>query len=1433
MSDPSAGAPQCGCCKGIETATPARVENPPGQAAITYRAGHHNQFLASMQARLSSTDYPALAALGSREASDFTIALTDALASSLDVLSFYTERFANEHYLRTASERLSVIELARLIGYQAAPGVAASTHLAFTLQASPGAPAAPITIPVGTRVQSVPGQDEQAQTFETVAAAPARAEWNALAVQQDVVRTPVAGDTGLWLRGATTGLSAGDMLLITTLPPEAVPANSAHWSARVLSRVTVDADRQLTEATWTQPLGADQPFLPPDGERARIYVLRKRAAVFGATAADWRALSDDAKATYIGLPGATHLARPADTEEWPDFSVLAPVYPERRSGAMGTLDTPVAATIDDIVLAATGAAQAAATKAMSNAANAAGGVVAAGGALANNAVAFAQETFAGMSGVAKLAVDDVVARTRTLIQGQAQALQALQGSAGVLVWNGAVESVRTAITASLSGLPVLVQDLAANGVTDPREVAKAVLDQIVDGLPDEVPDAIGVSLKSAWIAGLGKAKAEIGTTQSQLGEPSDPLSAVVAALAPVLAARKALEAAVSRLGNLDPPSFGDEPAQLVQGVVDALASAINDVNVGSALGELLNPAGGVDALQSAIAQLLGAGSGVGASLVDLQSAIAGAAGAVFAKLGEETRSIAAQAQASVAGAAELLNPANAVNALGESAAELHHHGRTAAAAALGASAAADVAGLVTLAVNLAKKQDSLPLFDPPTPQSIAAVARHFAALGVTRAGGSVPAADTQGQAAALIEAIQGLLPASAQSPLSAAEQLLPLIGDADELLNAPANAAMEAYLAITSEVDRALKGRIVTKPGRRAPLVRSPDSIDISPAHDAITAGGWALLSVPGQRELYRIAQAGTGNRAEYLLSGQTSRLQLAGPLPDGRLPAAFEHAVRGLSVHLQSEELALAGTPLSTPVYGDALALDGHVQGLQPGQAVALVGPNPRIRITHAGRGTPLRAADGSSLRTLAEADSLRLIAAPERLIDGVAEYLTPAQFGAALGNATLRLRLHLADRDGLTGHIEAAGNAIMLADALEDDDTQAEIALIAAGDVAIQHDRDRSHVRLADPTRHVYDRRMLRINANVAPATHGESVEAIAGNGDGSLAGQQFALTQAPLTFVSASTPSGRRSTLEVRVNDVLWAELPTLFGSSAEARVFETSRNDAAVTTLRFGDGIEGARLPSGLSNIRVRYRKGLGVAGNVAAGTLTTLLSRPLGVSEAVNPVAASGGEDAESLDRARQNAPMTVLTLDRVVSIADYANFARAFAGIDKAHALWIPAGPAYGVVLTIAGEDGAAVPESSAPYRHLRDALRSQGDPLVPLRLLNYRDVRFRCGLAVKVLATHATEPVLAAVDAALRKHFCFGARHFGQPVSVDEVAATAQAVSGVEAVHVTRLQRSDAAPPFSPRLFAMLPVASLNTLPEAAELLTLADDAVDLELLP
>ena len=48
----------------------------------------------------------------------------------------------------------------------------------------------------------------------------------------------------------------------------------------------------------------------------------------------------------------------------------------------------------------------------------------------------------------------------------------------------------------------------------------------------------------------------------------------------------------------------------------------------------------------------------------------------------------------------------------------------------------------------------------------------------------------------------------------------------------------------------------------------------------------------------------------------------------------------------------------------------------------------------------------------------------------------------------------------------------------------------------------------------------------------------------------------------------------------------------------------------TTIEFGDGVTGARLPTGQDNVRAIYRKGIGLDGIVSAGQLTSLLTRRL-------------------------------------------------------------------------------------------------------------------------------------------------------------------------------------------------------------------------------
>src|SRR5437660_6917490 len=264
----------CGCCEGIAAETPLRIENRPGLSAIAYRVGTHAQFKETLHARLSSAGQPALTGFTTRDSDDFSIALLDAWATVGDVLTFYQERIANEAYLRTATERLSVLELARLINYELRPGVAAGTYLAFTIEEAPGAggqvlalgtsaqiapePLPPITIGVGTKVQSIPGPGEQAQTFETVFEIQERAEWNAIKPRLTQPQNKAAFLTrAVIFQGTATDLRKGDLLQVLTGKVLTPPQKAVN--------VTTDDEAKTTRVDFEMPPADFPAYERPSG----------------------------------------------------------------------------------------------------------------------------------------------------------------------------------------------------------------------------------------------------------------------------------------------------------------------------------------------------------------------------------------------------------------------------------------------------------------------------------------------------------------------------------------------------------------------------------------------------------------------------------------------------------------------------------------------------------------------------------------------------------------------------------------------------------------------------------------------------------------------------------------------------------------------------------------------------------------------------------------------------------------------------------------------------------------------------------------------------------------------------------------------------------------------------------------------------------------
>jgi uncharacterized phage protein gp47/JayE len=371
-------------------------------------------------------------------------------------------------------------------------------------------------------------------------------------------------------------------------------------------------------------------------------------------------------------------------------------------------------------------------------------------------------------------------------------------------------------------------------------------------------------------------------------------------------------------------------------------------------------------------------------------------------------------------------------------------------------------------------------------------------------------------------------------------------------------------------------------------------------------------------------------------------------------------------------------------------------------------------------------------------------------------------------------------------------AGRAVLV-----DDDTGDPLAAVVAGDgTRVVAPLDPGTEFLAIPLAPTLSRKpdpaTAHLLGNVARATHGETVAGeVVGGGDAAVPFPRFALAKQPLTRVrSAAAAGGAQSTLSLRVDQVEWREVPSLLGQPPAARVYTTEIGDDGATGVGFGDGVTGARLPTGRNNLTATYRQGLGAAGNLDPGRITTALDQPPGLEAVTNPLASTGGTDPEPTDLARANAPNTVRAFDRAISLRDFEDLARGFAGVAKALATSVWDGEVQIVHLTVAGPDGVQL--SADVLDALKEYLDLRRDPNRPLLVNSYRPVAVAVHATVQVDPAHVNAVVEAAARDALARLLSLEARRFGQPVHLSDVYAALQGPDGVVSVDVNRFGYED-----------------------------------------
>lgn len=339
--------------------------------------------------------------------------------------------------------------------------------------------------------------------------------------------------------------------------------------------------------------------------------------------------------------------------------------------------------------------------------------------------------------------------------------------------------------------------------------------------------------------------------------------------------------------------------------------------------------------------------------------------------------------------------------------------------------------------------------------------------------------------------------------------------------------------------------------------------------------------------------------------------------------------------------------------------------------------------------------------------------------------------------------------------------------------------------GNPDIPGDKTHTFIQLNRELTTAFKRDTVKIYGNVVKATHGETREEVLGSGDSSTALQSFALKQKPLTHVSAAKPTGVESTLKVFVNDVRWHEAETLADREPTDRNFITRADNENRTSVQFGNGKKGMRLPTGRENIKAVYRSGMGKQGNVQASQISLLLDKPLGVKEVINPLRASGGADREGLDQGRKNVPIAVKALDRLVSVQDYEDFSRTYTGIGKARAAELTDGRRQLVHVTIAGTDNIPIDEYSDLFINLHRALYAFGDPHQPIQLAVRELMLMVISADIRILPDYQWAPVEAQLRKTMLDSFSFARQELGQDVLLSQVFRAMQSVPGVEYVDV------------------------------------------------
>lgn len=193
-----------------------------------------------------------------------------------------------------------------------------------------------------------------------------------------------------------------------------------------------------------------------------------------------------------------------------------------------------------------------------------------------------------------------------------------------------------------------------------------------------------------------------------------------------------------------------------------------------------------------------------------------------------------------------------------------------------------------------------------------------------------------------------------------------------------------------------------------------------------------------------------------------------------------------------------------------------------------------------------------------------------------------------------------------------------------------------------------------------------------NILEMSQGQSEPAtVIGSGDSREKHQTMAVPKFPLTYVpSPEDPARLSPELEVRVQGRLWTRVESFLFAEADAEVYIVREDLEGRSWIQFGDGVNGARLPTGADNVTAAFRHGVGAQGPLRRDTQPRSGEKIDRLEKIRQLGAAWGGKAAASAQDLKHTAPQKIRSLGRLVSLDDYEAEVRKIPGVLQVLASW-------------------------------------------------------------------------------------------------------------------------------------------------------------------